>query len=177
MRSEFLLKRGFRITNEDQYINVGRYFNATRTGKPVGPQSRYYLPEPWLRTDAPKPPLTDAIRSLTVDPSLTIEFNVTGQPRNVSAASEHALFRAAQEGLTNVRKHARAHRATLALDFSDPTRIRLHLQDDGQGAAATASVDGFGLRGMRERVGLLGGLVAAGPRPEGGFALTVEVPA
>ncbi len=128
-----------------------------------------------LRTDAEKPPLTDAIRALTADPSLPVDFKVSGDPRPLSAATEHALYRAAQEGLTNVRKHAHAQRATLELDFSDTARIRLHVADNGQGA--TASADGFGLRGMRERVGLLGGLVKAGPRPEGGFALTVEVPA
>ena len=33
--------------------NVGRYYHATRTGRSVGPQERYYLPEPWLQTDTP----------------------------------------------------------------------------------------------------------------------------
>lgn len=130
-----------------------------------------------LRTEDQRPALTDAIRALTQDPSLAVEFAVNGAPRSLSSATEHALYRAAQEGLTNVRKHARAQQAQLVLDYSDRARVRLCVRDNGQGAASAPSADGFGLRGMRERIGLLGGDMQAGPRPEGGFALTVEVPA
>ncbi len=130
-----------------------------------------------LRTDQSRPPLAEAIRHLTTDASLPVNFSVAGSPRPLSAAAEHALFRAAQEGLTNIRKHAQADQAQLVLDFTDTAHIRLVVADDGQGNASTPSPDGFGLRGMRERIGLLGGQVSAGPRPEGGFSLNVEVPA
>ncbi|WP_221029435.1 sensor histidine kinase [Actomonas aquatica] len=129
-----------------------------------------------LRTDNQLPPLAEAIRNLTTDAGLPVELTIAGEPRRLPTAAEHALYRAAQEGLTNVRKHARASRAALALDFSHDAHIRLSVEDDGQGAASTPSSDGFGLQGMRERIGLLGGQVTAGPRPAGGFTLTVEVP-
>ena len=105
-------------------------------------------------------------------PSVQIE----GVARPLPSGVEHALFRAAQEGLTNVRKHAGAQEASLVLDFRAPDQVRLEIADNGRGAP---SVDprGFGLVGLRERIELLGGRVEAGPRPEGGFRLRVEVPA
>jgi signal transduction histidine kinase len=107
-------------------------------------------------------------------PALQIE----GSPRALDAVAEHALFRAAQEGLTNVRKHAGATSATLTLDFRLPGRVRLTIADNGRGLPADmARGSGYGLRGLRERIALLGGSVVAGNAPGGGFALTVEVPA
>lgn len=132
-----------------------------------------------LRSDDNRPPLPEAVRSLGADAGLPVEIDVTGEPRSLSSAAEHALFRAAQEGLTNVRKHAQARSARVHLDFTDTARIRLSVADDGHGTPASSNGEttGFGLRGMRERIGLLGGRVESGPGPEGGFLLTVEVPA
>ena len=134
-----------------------------------------------LRTDVPRPPLVEALRQLasatTPQPSLRTE----GTLRTLSAAVEHSLYRCAQEGLTNIRKHAASTAAELILDFRDPARVRFSLLDNGRGAepatAGAAAKPGFGLRGLRERVELLGGTVSAGNRAGGGFALVVEVPA
>jgi signal transduction histidine kinase len=104
---------------------------------------------------------------------LPTELAVTGDPRPLSPAARHALFRAAQEGLTNARKHAQASRAEVTLDYGDGW-VRLVVQDDGQGAAQTGG--GFGLLGVRERVQLLGGRVAIRTAPGEGFTLHVEVP-
>ena len=134
-----------------------------------------------LAADAARPPLAASLRQLALDGAPTVNFRIEGAARPIPSAAEHALFRTAQEGLTNLRKHAAAKNATLLLDFRAPAAVRLSLVDDGRGASATAPAGadgtGYGLRGLRERIALLGGTLQAGNRPEGGFALTAEVPA
>ena len=130
-----------------------------------------------LRTDTSRPPLPEALKELITQGSPVPTFAVEGAPRAVSSAVEHALFRAAQEGLTNIRKHAQATSALLVLDFRAPQRVRLELSDNGVGAARLSSNPGFGLVGLRERIELLGGQIETANRLNGGFALTVEVPA
>lgn len=132
-----------------------------------------------LAADAARPPLVDTIRQLAHDSDGAATLRIEGEPRPLPSAAEHALFRTAQEGLTNLRKHAAARTAILTLDFRDPLRVRLTLVDDGRGASdADQAGNGFGLRGLRERFALLGGRVVAENRPDGrGFTLTAEVPA
>ena len=84
------------------------------------------------------------------------------------------LYRVAQEGLTNVRRHAHASCVDLKLDFSDAAKVRLRIEDDGVGGADTDK--GFGLVGIRERVQMLGGEVFAWGEPGTGFSLEVELP-
>jgi signal transduction histidine kinase len=100
---------------------------------------------------------------------------VVGAVRPLDPLEEHALYRTAQEGLTNARKHAQATTATLTLDFGDADRVRLTVADDGRGASATDG--GFGLVGLRERVQLVGGSLTLRTAPGAGLTLIVEVPA
>ena len=92
-----------------------------------------------------------------------------------------ALYRAAQEALTNMRRYAQASSAEVVLDYRTPDRIRLSVSDTGVGAAVAAGADspggGYGLIGIRERVQMLGGTARIETAPGEGFALTVEVPA
>ncbi len=129
-----------------------------------------------LRADEHRLPLRDTLQTLVADAGLPVALNVVGVPCPLRPAVEHALFRAAQEGLTNVRKHAAASQADLRIDFSDPQRVRLTIRDDGRGARESSG-EGYGLRGMRERIDLLGGTVRAGSGEGGGFELLVEIPA
>lgn len=99
---------------------------------------------------------------------------VLGDARPLEPREEQALYRAAQEGLTNARKHAQAAHIALTLDFSDAAVVRLTVADDGRGASATDG--GFGLIGLRERVQLAGGSLTLQTRPGAGLALIVEVP-
>lgn len=90
-----------------------------------------------------------------------------------------ALYRAAQEGLTNVHRHARARRVTVSLSRQQG-RLRLAIVDDGRGPQhpdAERRGDGFGLLGLRERVELLGGEVGFGAAAPTGSRLSVVVPA
>jgi signal transduction histidine kinase len=122
-------------------------------------------------------PLGDAISELVTESQATgilTEFHLLGESRPVESKSALALYRAAQEGLTNVRKHARASRADVTLDFSQPDSIRLTVLDDGAGASDTSR--GFGLIGIRERVHLLGGEFKVETQVGKGFQLEVSVP-
>ncbi len=130
-----------------------------------------------LRTEIARPPLPDALRLLARESGLPAAVRVEGVIRPLPPGIEHALFRSAQEGLTNIRKHAAAAAAEIALDFRPAGRVTLSVTDNGRGANGSAPATGFGLLGIRERIEVLGGRVESGNRPAGGFALTVEVPA
>jgi signal transduction histidine kinase len=126
---------------------------------------------------AERPSLPTALAELVEaadDASLPTTLSVLGVVRALGPQQEQALYRAAQEGLTNARKHAQAAGATLTLDFSSAHQVRLTVADDGCGASSKDG--GFGLIGLRERVQLLGGSVSLQTAPGDGFVLTVEVP-
>jgi two-component system sensor histidine kinase UhpB len=91
----------------------------------------------------------------------------------LSREVELVLYRVAQEGLTNVARHARASRAELALDRS-ARGVTLRVTDDGRGL--NGAVDGDGLRGMRERALLVGGSLRIESPPGGGVRVFLEVP-
>ena len=132
-----------------------------------------------LRTDTARPPLPEALRALAQETGLPVTVRVEGPVRALPPGVEHALYRSAQEGLTNIRKHAAASAAEVALDFRSADRVTFAVTDNGHGVVATgdAAGGGVGLRGIRERIEVLGGRVDSGNRRDGGFALTIEVPA
>ena len=99
---------------------------------------------------------------------------VTGEPYLLSPEARLTLYRVAQEGLTNVRRHAHASCVDLKLDFSDAAKVRLRIEDDGVGGDDTKR--GFGLIGIRERAQMLGGEVFVSGKPGAGFSLEVELP-
>jgi signal transduction histidine kinase len=114
--------------------------------------------------------LADAIYAAGLPTTVT----VLGDARPIDPQEEQALYRVAQEGLTNARKHAQAASATLTLDFSNANLVRLTVADNGCGADTTDG--GFGLIGLRERVDLVGGSLTLRTAPGAGLVLIVEVP-
>lgn len=85
-----------------------------------------------------------------------------------------STYRIVQEGLTNALEHAQAECATVRVSC-EGDRLEIEVVDDGRGVHPPANGSGHGLSGVRERVALYGGL-AAGPRPEGGWALRASLP-
>jgi signal transduction histidine kinase len=93
-------------------------------------------------------------------------FEVTGQPTPLGAEAELALYRTAQEALTNVRKHAHQARSVdVHLSYAEGG-AELLVEDEAP-ADTNGSAGGYGLVGMRERAELVGGTLEAGPLPTG----------
>jgi two-component system sensor histidine kinase UhpB len=88
---------------------------------------------------------------------------------------ELAVYRIAQESLTNIARHAEASRVTITLG-SGHNGVVLRVADDGRGFGG-APVEHGGLRSMRERALLVGGALAIKEAPEGGVEVRLEVPA
>ncbi|MCL7452522.1 MAG: sensor histidine kinase [Anaerolineae bacterium] len=86
-----------------------------------------------------------------------------------------ALFRAAQEALSNIQKHAGASQVWLVLTTGDEA-VTLLVSDDGRGVSRTNGQAGFGLQGLDERAGQLGGELHLEPRPGGGTQLSFRLP-
>jgi signal transduction histidine kinase len=88
-----------------------------------------------------------------------------------------SAYRIVQEALTNVVKHAGTQACRVAVIVA-PGEVRIEVIDDGiaRGPRAESLHSGHGIVGMRERVGLFGGTFSAGPRPDGGFAVTATLP-
>ncbi|MCX5557309.1 sensor histidine kinase [Streptomyces sp. NBC_00038] len=130
-----------------------------------------------LRDEAARPSLSVALAGLAEDgatpPRVTVE--VSGDENAYGAAELTALYRAAQEGVTNARRHARASRVTVVVCLEGEA-ARMVVSDDGLGFAPDAAVGGFGLVGMRERVQLVAGSVDIESGPGAGTRLTVTVP-
>ena len=101
-------------------------------------------------------------------------LTVTGTPREPSSEAQLALYRTAQEALTNVRRHSASDRVELRLDYEDDGTT-LTVQDHGA-AAPVMNGRGYGLTGMRERAELLGGRLNAGPTDDG-FRVELWLPA
>ena len=93
----------------------------------------------------------------------------------LSSPVKLALYRIAQEGLTNVRKYAHATHVDLTLDGTEDHAVRLRVQDDGVWDSRSIA-DGFGLLGARERVKAQGGQLRTVSSPGAGFLLEAELP-
>ena len=130
-----------------------------------------------LREQRPAVPLPEALRALAEEASaagVPTSLDISGSARPLVAEAEESLYRAAQEGLTNVRKHAQATHASLILDYTSGAEVRLEVRDDGVGNAAVGS--GFGLLGVRERAAQAGGKMSIESALGKGSTLSVAVP-
>lgn len=126
--------------------------------------------------------LLPAIRSLADDvrerSALGVEVDLPDMAPRLAPEAELALFRAAQEAMANVVRHASASRVTITLR-AGPRRLRLVIRDNGRGlppGPAAALLANFGLAGMRERIVGMGGSVSVVNGQPDGVILTVELP-
>lgn len=102
-------------------------------------------------------------------------FEVRGAPGGCDPLTGLTLYRVTQEALTNARRHARAGTVRVELDWQ-ADRLTLSVTDDGTGPPPGGPVEGYGVRGMRERLALVDGGLRLGPGPGGGFQLIADVP-
>lgn len=124
--------------------------------------------------------LIEAIETLVADarleiPQVELEAELAG--KRLPANLETMLFRIVQESLTNIRRHAAANRAAIYLGWRSDGGIRLRISDDGQGFDPTATPSQhFGLEGIRQRAGLLGGTAKVTSCPGQGTVIDVQLP-
>ncbi|WP_329823849.1 sensor histidine kinase [Streptomyces sp. JV176] len=109
----------------------------------------------------------------------TVQVHRSGTRRPLMPAVGHTAYRIAQEGLTNAHKHAPGAPIVLALRY-EPDSLVVEVANgprpagSAQGPAAISG--GQGLRGLRERAGLVGGMVHTGPTADGGFRIAGMLP-
>lgn len=127
--------------------------------------------------ERPLPAALEALAAEAQAAGLVTHVTVDGIVRPLPPPTELTLYRAAQEALTNVRKHARASRVDVRLVYGPDGRVRLSVRDNGVGADPAAEANGgFGLLGLRERLLLVEGGLQVRTAPGEGFVLEVEAP-
>jgi signal transduction histidine kinase len=147
-------------TGREALTELRRLLGAVRTedGK---------VPQPGLGR---LPDLLNQVRAAGLEVDLTTE----GERRQLPIGIDLSAYRIVQEALTNTLKHAAARRAEVILRYSEE-ELAIDVFDDGRGQTTNGD-QGQGLIGMRERVALYDGDLAAGPRAEGGFAVSARFP-
>ncbi|GAA3264220.1 sensor histidine kinase [Streptomyces lavendulae] len=160
-------------TGRQALAEMRRLLGVLRTGEPQ--ESEDYVPQPDVEQIEV---LVEQVRAA----GLTVDFEVEGAPRRLPSGVELTAYRIVQEALTNTRKHGGPDaRASVRLVYFDDG-LGLLVEDDGRGAAHELYEDGgadgagHGLIGMRERIGMVGGTLDAGPRPGGGFRISALLP-
>jgi len=105
-----------------------------------------------------------------------VEVDLSGDLEDLGPSVGAAIYRIAQESITNAVRHARrATRVDVSVAGEDDC-VRLTVRDDGDASLTGRSSAGYGLVGMAERAMLLGGTLEAGPRPDGGWTVTAVLP-
>jgi signal transduction histidine kinase len=133
----------------------------------------------------------NALTAMAREAGLDIKVEVTSSTAPVPSAVDTTAYRILQESITNVIRHAGPTRVTVALDYGTDA-LEVRVTDEGGADASgddaggpppptgtgngSSAGPGRGIVGMRERCGLLGGELTAGPRPGGGFEVTARLP-
>ncbi|MFC9389347.1 sensor histidine kinase [Streptomyces venezuelae] len=160
-------------TGRQALAEMRRLLGILRTGEHQ--EAGEYVPQPDVKQIED---LVEQVRGA----GLTVDFAIEGSPRPLPSGVELTAYRIVQEALTNTRKHGGPDvGASVRLVYFDDG-LGLLVEDDGRGAPQEMYEDGgadgrgHGLIGMRERVGMVGGTLDAGPRPGGGFRISALLP-
>ncbi|MFJ6002396.1 sensor histidine kinase [Arthrobacter sp. NPDC092385] len=105
-----------------------------------------------------------------------VDVELSGELDDLSPAVGAALYRLAQESVTNARRHARCATRVAVRVVGDADRVQLTVDDDGAVSTADGSASGYGLAGIQERAKLLGGTFQAGPSAGGGWRVEAMLP-
>jgi signal transduction histidine kinase len=135
--------------------------------RPAGPAAAL-TPQPGLGE-------LDALIGRVAAAGLPVELRVTGEPGPLSPGADLAAYRVVQEGLTNVLRHSGRAAATVGVEWGEEILV-IAVTDDGGGSGRREASSGRGLIGLRERLAIYGGELAAGPRPGGGWQLRAVIP-
>ncbi|WP_112470092.1 sensor histidine kinase [Streptomyces triticisoli] len=160
-------------TGRQALAEMRRLLGVLRTGEPQ--ESGEYVPQPDVDQ------IEEMVERCRAS-GLPVDFRIEGTPRPLPSGVELTAYRIVQEALTNTRKHGGPDAgASVRLVYFDDG-LGLLVEDDGKGAPhelyeeGGADGRGHGLIGMRERVGMVGGTLDAGPRPGGGFRISALLP-
>ncbi|RZB17948.1 sensor histidine kinase [Streptomyces sp. F001] len=160
-------------TGRQALAEMRRLLGVLRTGEHQ--ESGEYVPQPDVEQ------IEDLVEQCR-GAGLPVDFRIEGTPRPLPSGVELTAYRIVQEALTNTRKHGGPNAgASVRLVYFDDG-LGLLVEDDGKGAPhelyeeGGADGRGHGLIGMRERVGMVGGTLDAGPRPGGGFRISALLP-
>ncbi|GIJ55043.1 sensor histidine kinase [Virgisporangium aurantiacum] len=123
---------------------------------------------------APSPRIADLAR-LGSGAGPVVDVEIDGDTDDLSPSVGSAIYRLAQESVTNARRHARHATRILVRVAADDTSVRLRVTDDGETGHGGAT-PGYGLIGMTERADLLGGTCEAGPNPGRGWTVSAVLP-
>ncbi len=107
-------------------------------------------------------------------PKISVER--TGDLDGLSPSVESAVYRLAQEAVTNAIRHAGNPTLVRVVVSVDTQSVRLRVSDDGEPVPASRSHAGYGIVGMEERVRLLGGTIEVGPGSDRGWEVAIELP-
>ncbi|MEV0224512.1 sensor histidine kinase [Streptomyces sp. NPDC050704] len=116
----------------------------------------------------------DLLAERTTAAGVRVEVRWRGERRPLPPEIGMSAYRIVQEAVTNVVRHAGTRSCQVTVDCQDE-ELAIEVLDSGPGPGRTGDT-GFGLLGMRERVGLLHGEFSAAPRPEGGFRVAARLP-
>jgi signal transduction histidine kinase len=164
---------------------------TAEAGEPAGPPAAPLdaASSPAGEADLAPQPGLDELREMVgrvVTTGLPVELRITGTPRDLPPGLGLAVYRVVQEALTNVIKHAGKPQTEVRVTY-ELAALVVEIADDGRPIpAAVPALDasgasvprgpGIGLLGLRERVALYGGELAAGPRPGGGWLVQARMP-
>jgi signal transduction histidine kinase len=124
----------------------------------------------------PQPGVADLVSLARRDPVPVVDVELPDDLDPLPQPVDAAVYRLAQEALTNALRHARNPSRVEIRVVQAEGSLRLRVTDDGQIDPARPASNGFGLLGMTERVHLLGGTLRAGPAPEGGWTVDADLP-
>ena len=173
-----------RVLDKDPVKAVEAASLIERTGREALAEIRYLF-GPVRRGDGealsgpPSIARVDALARRARAAGLRVELRVSGDPVELPAGIDLTAYRIVQEALTNAIKYAGSAHARVSITY-EPNEIVLSIEDDGEGPRDGYELrdagGGHGLAGMHERAALYGGLVQAGRRRGGGFAVRARLP-
>jgi len=169
-----------RLLRDDQEREREALLTVEETGRAALGEMRRLVGVLRRQEDAPAlvpQPSLEYVEKLvdqTREAGLPTELLLEGTPAELPQGIDLTAYRFVQEGLTNALKHANATHAEVVVRY-DNGSVELIVRDDGTGDGKGGG-SGHGLVGIRERVAVYGGELAAGPRPQGGYELRARLP-